>query len=187
MTACDLTKLDAMHMRELLYANSIRSLFIDETNKEVYKRLDINEDGTLVFGKTNIKFINRLFNAEKEISFIEFSIRIAVDLCGRLKNNDRISKSDRESILKDLTSEVIRENCINNKFGVVIDRLLDAARFGIPTELSSRNRSNYSGNGNNENKPPKEQKVIIKHGTQEITLPGSGEGIGIIETTLYKR
>lgn len=184
MTACDLTKLDAMHMRELLYAKSIRSLFIDETNKEVYKRLDINEDGTLVFGKTNIKFINCLFNAEKEVSFLDFSIRIAVDLCGRLKNNGRISPEDRELILKDLTSEVIRENCINNKFGVVIDRLLDAARFGIPTELSSRNRSNYTGNNN---KPPKDQKILIKHGTQEITLPGTGETIGVIETTLYKK
>lgn len=183
ITACDLTKLDEMHMRELLYAKSIRSLFIDEANKEVYNRIDINEDGTLTFGKTNYKFINRLFGAEKEVSFLDFSIRIAVNLCGQLKNNSNISKANRESILKDLTSEVIRENCINNKFGVVIDRLLDAARFGIPTELSSRNRSTYTEN----KEPQKSQKVIIKHGTQEITLPGTGEGIGIIETTLYKQ
>lgn len=180
MNACDLTRLDAMHMRELLYANSIKSLFIDDENKEVYKRLDIANDGTLVFGKTTIPFINKLFNAEKKISFLDFAIRVAVDLCNRLKGSDSVSKKDRNDILKDLTTEVIRENCINNKFGVVIDRLFDAARFGIPTELSSRNRSN---NGTRDDPP--NGSVRVKHKTLDIVLPGSGDRLGIFEATIF--
>ena len=181
MTACDLTRLDAMHMRELLYAASIKSLFIDDENKEVYKRLDIADDGTLVFGKTTVPFINKLFNAEKKISFLDFAIRVAVDLCNRLKGSESVSKKDRDDILKDLTAEVIRENCINNKFGVVVDRLLDAARFGIPTDLSSRNRSNYGTRDD----PPR-GSVRVKHKDLDIVLPGSGDKLGVFEAYIFK-
>lgn len=40
------------------------AVFMDVENREAYKILDINQDGTLTLGKRSIRWWNRLFNLE---------------------------------------------------------------------------------------------------------------------------
>jgi len=100
-------------------------VFTDIANKEAYKILDINQDGTLTLGKRSVRWWNRLFNLEKTISFKDFAFSVFSALVGMASN---LNKND---ILQGLSQELIAKAVLEKKFDFVVDRLFDVARFGV--------------------------------------------------------
>jgi len=99
------------------------AVFMEVENREAYKILDINEDGTLTLGKRSVRWWNRVFNMEKTISFKDFAFSVLRALVGMA---DNVNKND---ILKGLSQELIAKAVLENKFDFVVDRLFDVARF----------------------------------------------------------
>ena len=67
-----LTHADALIVQYLLEDPTIRGILVDESKKEVYKRIDIEEDGSIILGKTCFRWWNNLVNDYKVVSFNEF-------------------------------------------------------------------------------------------------------------------
>ena len=68
-----LTYADTLLIKYFFEDPAVKAAFIDEKEKEVYNRCDIQEDGSITFGKTSCKWWNRIIGCEKIISFNEFS------------------------------------------------------------------------------------------------------------------
>ena len=98
---------------------------MDVENREAYKILDINEDGTLTLGKRSVRWWNRLFNLEKTISFKDFAFSVLSALVGMANN------LHRNDILQGLSQELIAKAVLEKKYDFVVDRLFDTARFAV--------------------------------------------------------
>lgn len=101
------------------------AVFMDVANREAYKILDINQDGTLTLGKRSIRWWNRLFNLEKTISFRDFAFNVLRALVGMANN------LNKNTILQGLSQELIAKSVLEKKFDFVVDRLFDVARFAV--------------------------------------------------------
>lgn len=101
------------------------AVFTDIGNREAYKILDINEDGTFTLGKRSVRWWNRLFGLEKTISFKDFAFNVLRALVGMANN---LNKND---ILKGLSQELIAKAVLEKKYDFVVDRLFDVARFAV--------------------------------------------------------
>jgi len=101
------------------------AIFVDIENKEAYKVLDINQDGTLTLGKRSVRWWNRLFNLEKTISFRDFAFSTLRALVGMASN------LNKNTILQGLSQELIAKAVLDKKYDFVIDRLFDVARFAV--------------------------------------------------------
>jgi len=102
------------------------AVFMDIDNREAYKILDINEDGTLVLGKRSYRWWNRLFNLEKTISFKDFAFSVMKALVGMASKDP-----NKNVILKGLSEELISKAVMREDYDWVVDRLFDTARFGV--------------------------------------------------------
>lgn len=101
------------------------AVFMDVDNREAYKILDINQDGTLTLGKRSVRWWNRLFNLEKTISFKDFAFNAFRALVGMANN------LNKNTILQGLSQELIAKAVLDKKFDFVVDRLYDVARFAV--------------------------------------------------------
>ena len=101
------------------------AVFMDVENREAYKILDINEDGTLTLGKRSVRWWNRLFNLEKTISFRDFAFSVLRALVGMASN------LNKNTILEGLSQELIAKSVLEEKYDFVVDRLFDVARFAV--------------------------------------------------------
>lgn len=101
------------------------AVFSDIENRNIYKILDINEDGTLTLGRRSCRWWNRIFNMEKTISFKDFAFSVFRALVGMADN------VNRSKILKGLSQELIAKAVLEEKFDFVVNRLFDAARFAV--------------------------------------------------------
>ena len=101
------------------------AVFMDVENREAYKILDINEDGTLTLGKRSMRWWNRLFNLEKTISFKDFAFSVLRALVGMANN------LNKNTILRGLSEELIAKAVLEEKYDFVVDRLFDVARFAV--------------------------------------------------------
>lgn len=102
------------------------AVFMDVENREAYKILDINEDGTLVLGKRSVRWWNKLFNLEKTISFKDFAFSVMKALVGMASKDP-----NKNVILRGLSEELISKAVMREDYDWVIDRLFDTARFGV--------------------------------------------------------
>ena len=102
------------------------AVFMDVENREAYKILDINEDGTLVLGKRSVRWWNKLFNLEKTISFKDFAFSVMKALVGMASKDP-----NKNIILRGLSEELISKAVMREDYDWVIDRLFDTARFGV--------------------------------------------------------
>ena len=101
------------------------AVFMDVEHREAYKILDINEDGTLTLGKRSVRWVNRLFDLEKTISFKDFAFNAFRALVGMAEN------LNKNAILQGLSQELIAKAVLDNKYDFVVDRLYDCARFAV--------------------------------------------------------
>lgn len=126
-----LTKADALILQYLLEDPNIKSVLIDNSKKEIYKRVDINKDGSLTLGKTSFKWWNHFINDEKTISFNEFAIKVTDRISGQEKNVNN-------KILKGLLEVIASKGIKSQDYSYVIDQLLIAVKFGIDGPLKCR-------------------------------------------------
>ena len=140
---------------------TIKRNLIDESKKELYSRITINEDGSITFGKTGCLWWNRLLGDEMTISFADFAIKTVAALAGQERNINDV-------ILKGLSEEVIRNAVMRDKYDMVVDRLFDAARYGVKGPLNTEGFSVSD-------KIDKHIKIETKDGIRVAHLPGSGD------------
>lgn len=156
-----LSQRSILQIQILFLDPSIKRNLIDDSKKELYSRVTINEDGTITFGKTGCLWWNRLIGDEKTISFADFALKTVAALAGQKCNVNDI-------ILKGLSEEVVRNAIIEEKYDMVVDRLFDAARYGIKGPLNTEGFSVSD-------KIDKHIKIESKDGIKIARLPGSGD------------
>lgn len=126
-----LSKADALILQYLLEDPNIKSILVDNSKKEVYSRIDINEDGSITLGKTSFRWWNRFINDEKTISFNEFAIKVTDKISGQEKNVNN-------KILNGLLEVIAKKGIKNQDYSYVIDQLLIAVKFGMEGPLKCR-------------------------------------------------
>lgn len=156
-----LSQRSILQIQILFLDPSIKRNLIDDSKKELYSRVTINEDGTITFGKTGCLWWNRLIGDEKTISFADFALKTVAALAGQKCNVNDI-------ILKGLSEEVVRNAIIEEKYDMVVDRLFDAARYGIKGPLNTEGFSVSD-------KIDQHIKIESKDGIKIARLPGSGD------------
>lgn len=140
---------------------TIKRNLIDESKKELYSRVSINDDGSITFGKTGCLWWNRLIGDETTISFADFALRTVAALAGQKRNVNDV-------ILKGLSEEIIRNAVMQEKYDMVVDRLFDAARYGVKGPLNTEGFSVSD-------KIDKHIKIESRDGIKIARLPGSGD------------
>ena len=147
---------------EILFMDeSIKRNLIDDFKKEFYKTVTINDDRSNTFGKTRVLWWNRLIGDEKTISFSDFALRTVAALSGQKRNVNDV-------ILKGLGEEVIRNAILEEQYDLVVDRLFDAARYGVQSSLNTKGFEVTD-------QIKQHVKIQSKDGVKVIRLPGSGD------------
>lgn len=147
---------------EILFMDdTIRRYLIDDDKKELYKTVTINDDGSITFGKTRVLWWNKLIGDEKTISFADFALKTVAALSGQHRNVNDI-------VLKGLGQEVIKNAIMDNQYDLVVDRLFDAARYGVQSSLNTKGFSI-------DDKIDRHVKIDCKEGIRKVRLPGSGD------------
>lgn len=159
-----------MLIRILFMDESIKRSLVDENDNTMYKRVDIGEDGSITFGKTKYRWWNRLVNDEKVVPFNAWIFDVVRCLAGQQANCNDI-------VRKGLSQEVVDAAIFKGDYDIVIDRLFDAARYGVKTKLNTKGFQ-ISDDIN------QHVKITSHDGSRIVTLPGSGEvlcrvGIGV--------
>lgn len=148
----------------LFLDEDIKRSLVDEKDGETYKKITINPDGSITFGKTRVGWWNHLIGDEKISSIADWSLKVVAVLSGRKANCQEI-------ILKGLGQEVITNLIKKEDYDAIIDRLFDAMRYGVKGPLQTkgfqvsddiRGHINITANGKN-------RKIAV--------CPGSGDVI----------
>ena len=119
-----LSRADALLVQYLLEDPTIRGILVDNDKKEVYSSCSVGEDGSITFGKTCVKWWNRLIGDERTISFNEFAMKVASAISGQ-KNNTN------QKILNGLLGVIATKGIQGEDYSYVIDQLLIATKFGM--------------------------------------------------------
>ena len=119
-----LSRADALLVQYLLEDPTIRGILVDNDKKEVYSSCSVGEDGSITFGKTCVKWWNRLIGDERTISFNEFAMKVASAISGQ-KNNTN------QKILNGLLGVIATKGIQGEGYSYVIDQLLIATKFGM--------------------------------------------------------
>lgn len=147
---------------EILFMDdTIKRNLIDDSKKELYKTVTINDDGSITFGKTRVLWWNKLIGDEKTISFADFAFKTVAALSGQKRNVNDI-------ILKGLGEEVIRNAILEERYDLVVDRLFDAARYGVQSSLNTKGFEVTD-------QVKQHVKIQAKDGVRVVRLPGSGD------------
>lgn len=128
------------------------AVFMDIEQRESYKILDINQDGTLTLGKRSVRWWNKLFNMEKTISFRDFAFNAFRALVGMANN------LNKNTILQGLSQELIAKAVLEKNYDFVVDRLFDVARFAV--EDGTLNTVATPANG--KAMPERQQDAVVK-------------------------
>lgn len=145
----------------LKHDETIKRALIDEKKLEYYKRVDINQDGSVTLGKTRYKWINRLFGDEETKSFVDVCLAIIAALSGQKNNVNEI-------LLRGLTIETVKNAVMDSKREEMVDRLFDAARYGNCSPLQTKGMTL-------ESEVKERVKVNSRDGYRTVYLPGSGD------------
>jgi hypothetical protein len=156
--------IDGAHKRLLeilLDDETIKRALIDDKKLEYYKRCDINNDGSITFGKTSYRWVNRLFGDEETKSFVDVCMSIIAALSGQKNNVNEI-------LLRGLTRETIVNAVMDKKLEEMVDRLFDAARYGNCSDLQTKGMTLDTD-------IREKVKVNSCDGYRTVYLPGSGD------------
>lgn len=152
-----LTHADALLIQYFFTDKTIRNTLIDESNKEVYNRIDIQEDGNIILGKTSCRWWNHFIGCEKVVSFNDFAIRVANVISGQKNNKNN-------KTFMGLVEVIAKEGIKNENYSTVIDQLLIAIKFGTDGPLRCKIPMNKDGNGD-----PVRSK-IYGNGTNKVII-----------------
>ncbi len=159
-----LSKLSIKHIEILLMSENIsKEVFTDIENKETYKYIEIQSDGSILLGKTKYKFINRLFSLEKEITFQDFALRA-------MKGISVSTDKNKKTIVNGLTEDIVNQSVFKKKYDYVVDKLYDAARYASNDKVLST----LTGTETTEQV---HKRIVQASGSIPIYAPGDGKEI----------
>lgn len=154
--------LKSVRLIEILLSDpSIKGNLIDDKAKELYKTVTIQEDGSIILGKTRCLWWNHLLGDEKVLSFTDFAFKTVAALSGQKSNVNDI-------ILKGLSEEVIRKAILDDQYDMVVDRLFDAARYGVQGPLNTEGFQISD-------QIDRHIHIHSEDGVRTVRLPGSGD------------
>ena len=105
------TLLTDTHIAEKIFENS--------KDKEKYKICTIQENGTVVLGKTSFTWWNRFLNCQDELPFESFALKVWDALV------DNSSGLNNKAIIEGLSREIVVNAVRNKNYNWTIDRLYD--------------------------------------------------------------
>ena len=175
---------DVALMNFILMDPTIITSFVEESKKEKYKTRDISAiDGTIIFGKSKWRWLNRLLGDEIKIDFLTFSLKTVAAISGQ-KNNYN------ERILSALTKEVLTKAVMKGDYSYIIHRLFDAYHYGVKAYTGSKtdNTEDLNDLVNECDEITRRQIEEIKRklrcsNSYNVTL-NSGESIGSLKLTI---
>lgn len=116
-----LTDKSRLLIQVLLTDNHIsEKVFENSNDKEKYKICTIQDDGTIVMGKTSCGWWNRLINCQDTLSFDSLALKIwdaLVDLSSGLNN---------KAILEGLSREIVMNSVREKNYDKAVQMLYDA-------------------------------------------------------------
>ena len=165
---------DCILMQLVLMDPVVIDQFIDHNKLELFKSRDIDRtNGSIVFGKTKIRWLNHFIGDEVKIDFLTFALKAISAISGQQNNYN-------ERILSALTKEVVTNAVMKKDYSFVIHRLFDAFHYGCKSYTGAKDNS---PDNNNENAVQEQLAAIrnqLKSRTYSIGL-NSGESIGLLK------
>lgn len=147
----------------LLTDNHIsEKVFENSNDKEKYKICTIQDDGTIIMGKTSYSWWNRLINCQDTLTFDSFALKVwdsLVDLSSGLNN---------KAILEGLSREIVMNSVREKDFEKTVQMLYDAWAH------VAQNSSGYQKASSEEDSGNKPTVVYQNQVPNEITLNING-------------
>lgn len=107
-------------MQVLMTDPKISEKILNNTNDvDKYKICTIRDDGTIVLGKTSVRWWNQLLNCQDKIPFDSFALKVwdaLVDMSSGLNN---------KAILNGLSIEIVKKSVRKHEYDNVVHRLYD--------------------------------------------------------------
>lgn len=94
-------------------------VFENAEDKAKYKICTIDDNGTIVMGKTRVRWWNQLLNCQTPLTFESFALKVwdaLVDLSSGINN---------EAIMKGLSHEIVMNSVRRKEYDWVVGRLFD--------------------------------------------------------------
>jgi len=151
-------------LRTLLKDPNIAGCLLQEG--EVFHILTINDDGSIVLGRTKSRWYNRFFNSEHRIDFMTLTLLISQKISGAKELDDN-------NMFAGLSREVLKQAFLNKNEDYIVDALFDTVRMLCDGPL----KSNYSKLDNNKAEPRNTQtkKVYMPQHGQSSRILGQGK------------
>jgi len=145
-------------------------VFENQADKEKYKICTIQEDGTVIMGKTSVMWWNRLINCQDKLQFESFALRVWDALV------DNSSGLNNKAITEGLSREIVVNSIRNKDYNWVVSRLFDC--WSHVAQLSDGYQRPASPEGGQGVMPQgSERPVIIKSNDEprQIVLNINGQ------------
>lgn len=91
-------------------------------DKEKYKLCTIEANGSVILGKTNVRWWNRLLNCQDVIPFESFALKVWDALV------DMSRSYNKEAVLHGLSHEIVMKSIRDHEYDWVVNRLYDCWR-----------------------------------------------------------
>lgn len=137
-------------------------LLEDTKDKAKYKICTIEDSGAVIFGKTSVRWWNRLLNCQDEFPFESVALKIwdtLVDCSSGLNNR---------AILKGLSQEIVMNSVRDKNYDWVINRLFDCWRH--VAQLSGGYQQPVAPEGALANDQDGKQVLIERGGPSQIVI-----------------
>lgn len=107
-------------MQVLITDPKVSNKILDNANDaEKYKICTIQDNGTIVLGKTSVRWWNQLLNCQDKIPFDSFALKVWDALV------DSSSGLNNKAILNGLSIEVVKKSVRTKEYDYVVHRLYD--------------------------------------------------------------
>lgn len=171
-------------MQVLMTDSKISIKILDNANDvEKYKICTIQDNGTIVLGKTSVRWWNQLLNCQDKIPFDSFALKVwdaLVDLSSGLNN---------KAILNGLSIEVVKKSVRTKDYNYVVNRLYDCwAHVAQKSDGYQKALSPEGGPGSAQDCPEEnfeskaQREIVINVNGKTKTIPfidSNGEPINI--------
>lgn len=131
-------------------------------DKEKYKVCTIEDSGAVIFGKTSVRWWNRLLNCQDEFPFESVALNIWDSLV------DCSSGLNNRAILKGLSQEIVMNSVRDKNYDWVINRLFDCWRH--VAQLSGGYQQPVAPEGALANGQDGKQVLIERSGPSQIVI-----------------
>lgn len=179
------SKIGKLLIQTLLCDSKISETVLENSNDaEKYKICTIQDNGTIVLGKTSYVWWNRILGCQDKITFDSFALRIWNALA------DSASGMNKDAIINGLSREIIENSVRRKDYNYVVQRLYDCWRFvankseGYNQALSpAGGRSSAQDCPENRRRFKEPQNIVINVNGEEHKIPiidGTGKPFDLV-------